>query len=100
MKTTPDSNPDPVCGCCWYPELIRFRRNSYGCLLLLPVQAHADQEVAERRKSAAASPWKFDCTRIKALFTSLRNLKTFQDFSLHQILLHMYKTLNMDENKN
>jgi len=36
----------------------------------------------------------------KALFSSLQNLKTFQDFSSHQILWYMHIALNIDKNKN
>ena len=37
----------------------------------------------------------------KALFSSSKNQKNkFQDSSSHQILWHMHKVLNIDENKN
>jgi len=33
----------------------------------------------------------------KALFSYTQNLKTFQDFSSHQILWHMHVALNIDK---
>jgi hypothetical protein len=37
---------------------------------------------------------------MKALFTSPRNPKSFQDSPSHRILRHMHEALNIDENKN
>ena len=36
----------------------------------------------------------------KALCSSPRNPKNFQNFTSHRILWHMHKALNIDENKN
>ena len=36
----------------------------------------------------------------QALFSSLRNPKSFQDSLSHRILRHMHEALNIDENKN
>ena len=37
---------------------------------------------------------------LEALFSSTKNKKTFQNFSLHQILRNMHEILNIDEKKN
>ena len=42
--------------------------------------------------------WAIKCS--KALFSSPKNLKNFQDFPSHRILRHMHGALNTDENKN
>ena len=39
-------------------------------------------------------------TIARALFSSPRNLKSFQNFLSHRILRHMHEALNIDENKN
>jgi hypothetical protein len=44
--------------------------------------------------------WQWMQFCIQALFSSTRNPKRFQDSLSHQILRHMHKALNIDENKN
>jgi len=38
--------------------------------------------------------------QLKALFSSSKKLKKIQDSPSHRILRHIYKTLNIDKNKN
>jgi hypothetical protein len=45
---------------------------------------------------AAVAPARAYYVRVKLY----RNLKSFQDFSSHRILRHVYEALNIDENKN
>jgi hypothetical protein len=39
-------------------------------------------------------------TLLRALFSSPKNLKCFQDFPSHRILRHIYEILNVDKNNN
>jgi len=52
----------------------------------------AVQAVEDRRRHAIYT--------FKVLFSSPENQKIFKDSPSHRILWHMYKILNIDENKN
>ena len=65
-----------------------------GCMLKLLADPADRASIAS--EFAAVAPARAYYVRV----TLYRNLKSFQDFSSHRILRHVYEALNIDENKN
>ena len=90
-------------GCSRVEELHGLRRYGGGgvdCVLRCCGGALGFEGGRGLRISEESAAWTDGGEVDKALFSSPRNTKSFQDSPSHRILRHMHEALNIDENKN